>query len=641
MSHMKTVGALLLATLLLSPALAWGNLGMLTGIQSGDQFGRAVAAAGDVNGDGIADFLVGAPGGHGAAGVTGTVSLYLGAPDSVFEPPALVFEGETAGDEFGYAVAGAGDVDGDGYDDFVVGAPGNDGAAFQAGRVYLFAGGASGVSFVNSWDGDIAGARFGLAVAGGFDFDHDGYDDFAAGAPESNQGATRAGLVKIFLGGSNMTVTQPTAYRFAGDQANWALGWSLDAAGDVDDDNYDDLIAGAPQPYDVNAGRAVIWFGQASSSNTPSRVVLIGETGFDRFGYSVSGAGDRNQDGYDDVLVGAPGHDSQGMDKGAAYVFHGGFNMNLFFDWRVDGLVAGDSLGYAVDGGADTDGDEASDIVIGAPGADNPSGESGEVRLYYGSSLPSTDADTVFVPVVPALGFESDDRLGAAVALAGAIAGGTRSAILAGAPMGNDVSGTITGYVDLFSGRASPPVPVRLLSFDVVRTAAGAELRWDLEDAVLLSGLRLVTWRQGVETALHSGWLDPETRRYLDANPSQENARYGLWGLDRSGELLLLGYAHLGSPEPLLPRLFLANNPCRETLRVQATLPSGWGQVIVIDTQGRETRRLWEGQSLGETLELRWDGRDSGGREAAPGLYVVTLRGHGAVLTEKVIKLPR
>ena len=630
-----------LATLLLLSATAWANLGMLTGEQSGDQFGKAVAAAGDVNGDGLADFLVGAPGGRGAGGVTGTVSLYLGAADSVFEPPALVLEGETAGDEFGYAVATAGDVDNDGYDDFVIGAPGNDGSAFQAGRVYLFAGGASGISFVDSWDGDLSGARFGASVAGGFDFDNDGYDDFAAGAPESNQGATRAGLVKIYLGGSNRNITQPTTYRLIGDQANWALGWSLDAAGDVDDDNYDDLIAGAPQPFDVNAGRAIIWFGQASSSATPSRLVLIGETGFDRFGYSVSGAGDRNQDGYDDVLVGAPGHDSQGIDKGAAYVFLGGFTMNAIIDWTTGGEVAGDSLGYAVDGGTDTDGDDVPDIVIGAPGADNPAGESGEVRLYYGSSHPSTLPDSVFIPVVPSLGYESDDRLGAAVALAGPIAGGTTSPILAGAPMGNNASGSLTGYVDLFTGRASPPVPVRLLRFDVRQTAAGAEMDWELEDAFLLSGLRLVTWRAGVETSLHSGWLDPGTRRFIDPNPPPGEMRYGLWGLDRSGGMLLLGFTSPTSPKPVGPQLVLGNNPCRETLSLRATLPAGWGRVFVIDAEGRETRRLWEGQGTGETLELRWDGRDSRGREAAPGIYFVLLRGGPAVLTEKVIKLPR
>ncbi|HET9235400.1 MAG TPA: hypothetical protein VFP10_14800, partial [Candidatus Eisenbacteria bacterium] len=268
-------------------------------------------------------------------------------------------------------------------------------------------------------------------------------------------------------------------------------------------------------------------------------------------------------------------------------------------------------------------------------------GESGEVRLFYGSSHPSTEPDSVFIPVVPSLGYESDDRLGAAVALAGPIAAGTTSPILAGAPMGNDASGTITGYVDLFTGRTSPPVPVRLLRFGVLRTAAGAELEWELEDAVLLSGLRLVTWRDGVETSLHPGWLDPEARRFIDSNPPQGEARYGLWGLDRSGGTLLLGFATETSPEPLMPQLVLGNNPCRQSLSLRATLPSGWGRVLVIDAEGRETRRLWEGRGTGETLELRWDGRDSRGREAAPGIYFVSLRGGPAVLTEKVIKLPR
>src|SRR5262245_14405628 len=136
MSHLNVWLSLTLSLGWTASALA--GPGMLTGVEAGDSFGAAVTGVGDVNGDGIPDFLVGAPGARGAAGITGTVSLFLGNPDSVFTTPDLVIEGEVGGDAFGFAVSAAGDVDGDGYDDFLVGAPRADATAFDAGRVYLF-----------------------------------------------------------------------------------------------------------------------------------------------------------------------------------------------------------------------------------------------------------------------------------------------------------------------------------------------------------------------------------------------------------------------------------------------------------------------------------------------------------------------
>jgi FG-GAP repeat protein/flagellar hook capping protein FlgD len=644
MSCLKVIqrGSLGLVLLLGWAASAFAGPRMLTGVESGDAFGSAVTGAGDVNGDGIADFLVGAPGARGTAGITGTVSVYFGNVDSVFDAPDLVLEGEVAGDAFGFAVATAGDVNGDGYDDFLVGAPRADATALDAGRIYLFAGGpVLSASPARFWDGDLAGAHYGASVAGGFDFNRDGFMDFAAGAPESNQSATRAGQVKIYLGASNMgAVSQPTAFRFTGDQANWALGWSIDAAGDVDGDNYDDLIAGAPQPFDVNTGRAVIWFGQSSTLATPSRLVLSGEVGSDRFGFSVSGAGDRNQDGYDDVIVGAPGHDSQGFDKGAAYLFLGGFTVNGISDWKTTGGAGLDSLGYSVDGGKDVDGDQTSDLVIGAPGADNPAVNAGEVRLFYGGSYPSTAADTVFSPVVPDPGFESEDRFGAAVALGGDIAGGGRSEVLAGAPYGNDAAGAITGYVDLLPV-LGVPVPVRLLSFFALRANGEAQLRWELEDTGLLAGLRVDVEERGDWQSLGSGWLAPSVTQFVDSNPPSGDARYRLSGLTRSGEVMQLGIADLSGREHPSVALRALDNPAYQTLAVRATLPAGFSELVIIDTAGREVRRLWRGTSQGETVLVNWDGRDREGHAVAEGLYVLHLRGERTSLSTKFVKLNR
>ena len=641
---MSVLRSLCLSLLLVTLApTAWAGPGMLTGLESGDSFGASVTGAGDVNGDGIPDFLVGAPAARGVSGITGTVSLFLGNSDSIFTQPDLVFEGEVAGDAFGFAIAAAGDVNGDGYDDFLVGAPRNDGTALDAGRVYLFRGGTT-LSEVpaRSWDGDLAGAHYGASLAGGFDFNHDGFSDFAAGAPESNQNATRSGQVKIYLGASNISaISQPVAFRFTGDQANWALGWSMDAAGDLDGDLYDDLIVGAPQPFDLNSGRAVIWFGQSSTISIPSRLVLTGEVGSDRFGYSVSGAGDRNQDGYDEVIIGAPGHDSQGFDKGAAYVYLGGINVNAIADWKTVGGAALDSLGYAVDGGRDVDGDQIPDLAIGAPGGDSPAVNSGEVRLFYGSSYPSTAADTVFSPLVPDPGFESEDRFGASVALSGAVSGGVTSELLAGAPYGNDQTGTITGYVDLLPVSSGPPVPVRLLKFFALRANGEAELSWELEDAAQLSALRLEVDQAGTWEAITPGWVAPTEHRAVDPNPPTGEARYRLLGLTRSGSTIVLGIAYLSGQEHPPLALRALDNPCRQSLGIRATLPAGASQVVILDARGREVRRLWQGTSQGETVFLDWDGRDEGGQAVSSGLYVLHLRGDHASLTTKFVKLNR
>jgi len=432
---------------------------------------------------------------------------------------------------------------------------------------------------------------------------------------------------------------QPTAFRFTGDLANWGLGWSMDSAGDVDGDNFDDLIVGAPQPFDVNSGRAVIWFGQSSTSTTPTRLVLTGEVGSDRFGYSVSGAGDRNGDGFDDVIVGAPGHDSQGFDRGAAYMFLGGLSVNGISDWKASGGAALDSLGYAVDGGQDVDGDQTPDVVIGAPGADNTAVNSGEVDLFYGGSYPSTAPDSVISPVVPDPGFESEDRFGAAVALAGDLFGGGTSQVLAGAPYGNDATGTITGYVDVIPIGSGAPVPVRLLSFFALRVNGQAELRWELEDTGLLAGVKLEVESQGAWHDVASGWLAPATNHFMDSTPPSGEARYRLSALTRSGETVRLGVTYLSGEERPPVALRALDNPCRQSLGINATLPVGWAQVEVLDLRGRAVRRLWAGSSQGEAVFLSWDGRDEAGKAVAQGLYVLHLRGEHANLSTTFVKL--
>ncbi len=622
---------------------------VLSGDQDGDRYGRAVAWAGDVNHDGYDDFLVGAPDANGPAGHAGLVQLFLGRYGVFPETPDAVYYGAVSGDEFGFAVSTAGDVDGDGYDDFLVGAPGNDQAGVGAGKVYLFFGASSLPSGPDkSWTGDLPGARFGASLAGGFNFNKDGYADFAVGAPtitdtRPDGAGLRAGQVKVFLGKGNVSGLV-SSFTFYGDQAKWDLGYSLDPAGDVNKDGYDDLIAGAPQLEDLNPGHAVIWLGQASTVVAPTRVTLTGQTGADRFGADVSGAGDQNGDGYDDVLVGAPGRDSAGLGSGTIYLFRGGFTVNSLSTWWANGTTGGDSLGVAVDGGFDMNGDGVPDFAAGAPGVDDPGSRAGQVRIYYGGSSPNISADLRLGPAPPVPSFEAFDRFGASVRFAGSFNGrasdlDARAELLAGAPEGNAALGVASGYVD-FIVDAATYVPVRVVSFTATEAAGGVEIGWELAESDELSGVRVERERDGLTAAVNEGWLPPASGKILDAGPSAGRAEYRLVGLDRGGRTTVLARASVAGSIPRLTLGLPERNPFREALSFRVTLPAGPARVTVWDARGREVRRLYDGEAEGETVDLRWDGRDGDGSPAPAGLYFVRAVGGGAQAAFKVVRLP-
>ncbi len=646
--------ALAVAAILVLGALGLGARGasaqVVDGTLDGERFGASVAWAGDVNGDGYADVLIGAPRGVGPAGAAGRVELHLGRYGRYPGAPDRVYYGQVSGDQFGFAVSSAGDVNHDGFDDFLIGAPGNDGSGLNAGRVYLYLGGSvlpSGAS--RTYDGDLPGARCGAAVAGGFHFNGDAYADFALGSPEitdTREGGAgaKAGQVRIYLGaGSLAGITQP--YTLYGDQANWYLGYSLDPAGDVNHDGYDDLIAGAPQPVYANPGQAVIWYGRASTLGALSRTVLTGEVGTDRFGWSVTGAGDVDQDGYDDVLVGAPAHDGGGADYGAIYLYRGGNPPGLGYAWRALGGNGQDSLGYAVDGGFDMNGDGVPDLAAGAVGADRPGARSGEVRIYYGSGSPAAAGDRVVGPDSHAPGYTAHDGFGASVRFAGSINGAAtaadaRAELLAGAPFGNITSGIEAGYVDVITDPGAF-VPVRVLAFTAAVAGGRAEIRWTLEEDGELSGVRVERERDGAWTPVgEDAWRAPASGAVRDPEPADGAVDYRLRALLRDGSTAVVASTRL---EPGRPGLALGapdRNPFRDGTRFQVSVPGGPVSVAVVDARGREVRRLLGGSLPSGTTVLAWDGRDDHGRLLPAGLYFVRARAGESAAAFKVIRLP-
>jgi hypothetical protein len=359
----------------------------------GDQtlafLGQVVAPAGDVNGDGYDDVLVSAPSWDNGQSNEGCVRLYLGSANGLGTTPAWTREGDQATAVFGSSVAAAGDVNGDGYDDVLVGARGYDGSYENEGRVFLFLGSAAGLESDAAWtvDGGQTDGGFGWSVAGAGDVNADGYADVIVGAFFYDSGEVDEGAAFLYLGsGSGPSTTADWVAE--GDQAGAGLGWSVATAGDVDGDGHADVIVGVRyfDGAEIDEGAARVYLGGAAGlAATPAWVATGGEEGAN-FGWSVATAGDVDGDGYADVIVGAPRADVPWLDAGVASVFLGSrLGLSATPAWTAGSAQQSAQYGWSVAAAGDVDGDGFGDVVVGAYHYDNGFPSEGAAFVYRGS----------------------------------------------------------------------------------------------------------------------------------------------------------------------------------------------------------------------------------------------------------------
>ena len=346
----------------------------LPGTDAGDETGRAVAAAGDVDGDGVGDLVVGAPGALAGGLATGTATVLSGRDGGVLR----VFQGVAEGDRFGAAVSGAGDLDGDGRDDVIVGAFLEDAAVADAGVVRVYSGLDGQVLLGIA--GTASGAQFGRAVSGAGDIDGDGVPDVAIGAPRDSTAGINAGRVRAYSGADSALLLDRQ-----GEQAGDRFGSAVAFAGDLDLDGHDELLVGAPQtPFgpDGERGRAYV----LSGANGAMLHAWTGGNDGAHLGTSVAAAGDMDGDRLAEVAIGAPGAQPVllgGEPGGAVTVFDGASGTPLF---TLSGPEAS-QFGYALAGGGDLDGNGLSDLVVGLPGADVAELDAGAVRVFGMASV--------------------------------------------------------------------------------------------------------------------------------------------------------------------------------------------------------------------------------------------------------------
>jgi hypothetical protein len=366
------------------------------GSAPGEMFGFAVAGAGDVDRDGRDDLIVGAPraspGGRNAAGRAVVLSGGDGAP-------LRAWDGAVAGGQLGFSVAGARNIDGDGHADLIVGAPAP--GLPIPGEVFVYGGSNARNMPIASLSAGV-GDRFGHTVGGLGDASGDGLDEVVAGAPLDDGPSQDSGTCWLF----REVGTRNGRWQFFGQGQGHQLGSSVSGIRDLNADRRADFVVGAPFAVvgrDANAGNVLVFAGAASSPVHLFTVSLsFGGSHADwRFGSSVSGAGDIDGDGMDDVLAGAPGARGQSPPRdGLVAVISGDATRGGQVLAALWGSVGG-SLGSSVAGGGDLNGDGAPDAILGDPLDDTGGPDAGAVWAWKSSLKPHPGKVATFGAACP------------------------------------------------------------------------------------------------------------------------------------------------------------------------------------------------------------------------------------------------
>ncbi len=412
--------------------------------QEDARFGASVSNAGDVNGDKYDDIIIGSWLYDNGEMDEGAAFLYLGGPTGVSTSSSVIIESNQIGAHLGISVSSAGDVNADGFADVVVGSEHYDNGETDEGQAFVYHGSASGISNTPSakMESNMANAWFGGSVSGAGDLNGDGYDDVIVGAHAYKKYKTYKGLpyiydedfegaLFIYHGSGTGLSSTPVAVV----ESNWRytfFGNSVSGVGDLNGDGFDDLIVGASsyEYFEANEGAAFAYYGSASGIPTRANPSIEANYLMTQFGISVSNAGDVNKDGYDDVIVGAMLYDHGEPNEGAAFVYHGSASgISYTHSAMVESNQTNANMGQSVSGAGDLNGDGYSDVIVGAWLYDHGEVDEGAAFVYHGSA-----SGISYIPSAMVESNQANANLGRSVSGAGDLNGDGYADIIVGAP---------------------------------------------------------------------------------------------------------------------------------------------------------------------------------------------------------------
>ena len=477
-------------------SLDGGNGFQINGEAAGDLAGVSVSSAGDINGDGFADVIVGAWGADTAGTRSGAAYVVFGTSagwgpnlqlSSLNGSNGFQINGQ-AGSIAGWSVSSVGDVNGDGLSDVIIGAPEALKYGISSGAAYVVFGKTAGfspelnLSTLNgtngfSISGNVPSSQVGAAVSSAGDVNGDGFGDLLVGSPSYNnaagylvfgkQASFGANIDLGSLNGSNGARFNPVPFNYGG---------QVSAAGDVNGDGFDDFIINDPWSGPNQTSVSYVVFGRSSgfpavfdfaSLNGANGFSITGGAASTLFGFSSAPAGDINGDGFDDLIFGAPLAGFNGQESGSSYVVFGkasGFaatlnvsSLNGTNGFRIDGEAVSDRSGGRVSGAGDFNADGFADLIVGAQGADPNGPSSGASYVVFGD-------DAGFAPILKLSSLDGNNGfkiIGEAalddsgvVSAAGDVNGDGFDDLLVGAPHA-DPNGADSGAAYVLFGHSS------------------------------------------------------------------------------------------------------------------------------------------------------------------------------------------